>query len=62
MGDEKNLAYAISRLLDNHELALSLAANGNEVVKKLATKAETLLLYKASWEQALIHGQKRFNT
>ncbi|OGZ12840.1 MAG: hypothetical protein A2942_03015 [Candidatus Lloydbacteria bacterium RIFCSPLOWO2_01_FULL_50_20] len=62
VGDEKNLAYAISRLLDNHELALSLAANGNEVVKKLATKAETLLLYKASWEQALIHGQKRFNT
>lgn len=55
--DEGALADAIKRLLDNHELALTLAANGNAEVKKLVTKAETLLLYKASWEKA-VHGRQ----
>lgn len=53
VGDEKMLAHAIGRLLDNRELALTLAANGNAEVKKLATKAETLMLYKTSWEKAV---------
>lgn len=51
--DEKALARAIIRLLQNHELALTLGANGNMAVKKLATKAETLMLYKTSWEKAV---------
>ncbi len=58
VGDEKALAYAIGRLLDNHTLALSLAGNGNVAVKRLATKAETLILYKTSWENALRHARK----
>ena len=60
--DEQALAHAIGRLLTDHELARKLAANGNAEVKKLATKAETLMLYKTSWEQALFHGRKRLKT
>jgi glycosyltransferase involved in cell wall biosynthesis len=52
VGDEKALAQAIARLLDNRELARTLAANGALAVKKLATKAETLMLYKSSWAQS----------
>lgn len=53
VADEPALAYTINRLLGNHELALTLAANGNAEVKKLATKAETLMLYKTSWLNAV---------
>jgi glycosyltransferase involved in cell wall biosynthesis len=59
VADEKALAYAIDRLLGNREFALNLAANGNAAVQKLATKAETLMLYKTSWEQALAHGNQK---
>ncbi|OGZ07611.1 MAG: hypothetical protein A3D65_03700 [Candidatus Lloydbacteria bacterium RIFCSPHIGHO2_02_FULL_50_13] len=52
VGDEKALARAVLRVLNNRELALSLAGNGNMAIKKLATKAETLMLYKTSWEKA----------
>lgn len=53
VADEQALAYALNRLLGNHQLALTLAAQGNAEVKKLATKAETLMLYKTSWEEAV---------
>jgi glycosyltransferase involved in cell wall biosynthesis len=53
VGNEKVLIHAIERLLDNNVFALSLAARGNLEVKKLATKAETTMLYKSSWEHAL---------
>lgn len=59
VGDEEALAYAIGRLLRDHELALHLATNGLAEVKKLATKAGTLMLYKASWEHALNAGKQR---
>jgi len=59
VGDEKVLTHAISRLLDNHAFALTLATNGHREVKKLATKAETLMLYKTSWQQALLRGHQR---
>jgi glycosyltransferase involved in cell wall biosynthesis len=59
VSDEEAIAHALNRLIENHELARTLAVNGNAEVKKLATKAETLMLYKSSWEQALLHGQKR---
>lgn len=59
VGDEQALAYALGRLLTHHEFALTLAANGNREVKKLATKAETLMLYKASWEKAVRSGVVR---
>lgn len=61
-GDEDALAGALVRMLGNHTLAFSLAANGNLAVKKLATKAETLMLYKTSWEKAIHHASRRNNT
>ncbi|MDO8520737.1 MAG: glycosyltransferase [bacterium] len=61
VADEKALARAILRLLENRELALSLAANGNMAIKKLATKAETLMLYKTSWEKAVKQSQVTSN-
>lgn len=59
VGDEEALARAISRLLADKELALTLAVSGNAEVKKLATKAETLLLYKASWAKAFASANAR---
>lgn len=53
VGDEQALARGILRLLENRELALGLAGAGNLAIKQLATKAETLMLYKTSWEKAL---------
>lgn len=57
--DEDLLADAIDRLLADKLLRTRIAKAGRDEVKKLATKAETLMLYKTSWEQALIHGHKR---
>src|SRR3990167_1438553 len=62
VNDEKALAHAIGQLLDNHTLALSLAGSGNGAVKRLATKAETLILYKTNWENTLLHGEKQGKT
>ena len=59
--DEDTLADGINRLLGDEELRKTLRAAGKKEVKKLATKAETLMLYKASWEQALQNGHKRYN-
>ena len=58
-GNEEALAQAMSRLLDDRSFARILSTNGSLEVKKLATKSEALMLYKASWEQALLHGHQR---
>ena len=50
--DEQTLASAMLRLLSDHELRASLSKKAKEAVSKLATKAETLALYKKSWEDA----------
>ncbi len=62
VNDGDALAHAIGRLLgdhDSHELCLTLAANGNAEVKKLATKAETLMLYETSWAKAFTNANAR---
>lgn len=59
--DEDLIAESINRMLGDDALRKALKTAGKKEVKKLATKAETLMLYKASWEQALQNGHKRFN-
>lgn len=51
-GDEEALVHAINRLLEDAALRGTLSNNGREEGKKLATKEETLQLYKESWEHA----------
>ena len=51
-GDEQALEGAIERMLGEPQLRARLGAAGREEVKKCATKAETLMLYKISWEHA----------
>lgn len=53
-GDEDALFSACCRLLEDKTLADSLAQKGKEEVQKLATKAETLELYKTSWQRAYL--------
>jgi glycosyltransferase involved in cell wall biosynthesis len=50
--DEASLSSAMLRLLSDKELAKRLISSAKEEVKKLATSAETLALYKKSWEDA----------
>lgn len=57
--EEAMLASAIDRLLGDAKLRKAFGAAGKKEVKKLATKAETLISYKTSWEQALRNGHKR---
>lgn len=57
--EEGAIAGTINRLLSDAVLRKELGIAGKKEVKKLATKAETLMLYKASWEQALLHGHKQ---
>lgn len=59
--EEGMIADTIDRVLGDAALRKALGAAGKKEVKKLATKAETLMLYKTSWEQALRHGHKRWN-
>lgn len=59
--EEGAIADVINRLLGDAISRKELGAAGKKEVKRLATKAETLMLYKASWEQALLHGHKRWN-
>lgn len=51
-GSEEELVFALERLLSNNALRLKLSGNSLKEVKKLATKAETLVLYLSSWEKA----------
>ena len=50
--DESALIDALLRMLNDEGLRMTLAANAQAEVKKLATKAETLRLYKASWAKS----------
>jgi glycosyltransferase involved in cell wall biosynthesis len=50
--DEKALALAIMRLLEDTQLRTTLPSAGKEEVGKLATKDETLELYRRSWRRA----------
>lgn len=50
--NEERLAQAIIQVLTNDELRAQLVDGAREMISKLATKAETLELYKASWEYA----------
>ncbi len=50
--DEKSLALAIMRLLEDNQLRVTLLSAGKEEVRKLATKRETLELYERSWRRA----------
>ncbi len=56
--DEQTLASAMLRLLSDDELRSSLGQEAQKAARKLATKQETLALYKKSWEDAahLEHG------
>ena len=51
-GSEEELVYALDRLLANNALRLKLSSNSLKEVKRLATKAQTLVLYLSSWEKA----------
>ncbi len=53
------LAAALSCLLDDQQLRSTLATQGQAEVKKLATKAETLALYEASWKNTLKQYEKK---
>lgn len=55
-GDEESLVLAINRLLEDAVLRGALAENGKAEGKKLATKEETLELYKESWKHAYEKG------
>ncbi len=50
--DEKTLASAMLRLLSDDVLRASLGEKAKDAVRQLATKVETLALYKKSWEYA----------
>lgn len=51
--NEQALAEGIVRMLDDKEFCAIVTRNGKEEVTKCATKAETLALYRTSWEKAL---------
>ena len=51
-GSEQELVFALDRLLSNNALRLKLSGNSLQEVKKLATKAQSLVLYLSSWEKA----------
>ena len=51
-GSEQELVFALERLLSNNALRLKLSGNSLQEVKKLATKAQSLVLYLSSWEKA----------
>ena len=50
--DEQTLASAMLRLLSDNELRANLGQRAQREAAKLATKVETLALYKQSWEEA----------
>ena len=50
--DEQTLASAMLRLLSDNELRANLGQQAQGEAAKLATKVETLALYKQSWEDA----------
>ena len=52
VGDEEMLHLALRRLLEDNQLRVTLGLSGQEEVKKLATKEETMRLYKESWQKA----------
>jgi glycosyltransferase involved in cell wall biosynthesis len=52
VGSEDALLSALTRLLEDNSLRVTLAENGKEESKKLATKEDTLRLYKESWQKA----------
>lgn len=56
-GEESLLAEAIIRLLRDRELSGRLSQKATEAVESLATKEETLRLYKESWEKAVSKSQ-----
>ena len=51
-GDEEAIFNALNRLIEDNNLRVTLSMNGKEESKKLATKEETLQLYKDSWQRA----------
>ena len=51
-GSEEALTLALNRLIEDSELRATLSTNGKEESKRLATKEETLELYKESWQKA----------
>lgn len=51
--DEKALASAIERVLFDETLCKHIKEGGQKITRTLATKAETLRLYKTSWKEAL---------
>lgn len=53
-GSEEELVYALDRLLSNNALRLKFSGNSLNEVKKLATKAQSLVLYLTSWEKAFL--------
>jgi len=57
--NDEALTAALGRLFDDQQLRSTLATQGQAEVKKLATKAETLALYEASWENALKQYEKK---
>jgi glycosyltransferase involved in cell wall biosynthesis len=50
--NEQALADAVIRVLGDDTLRAAITTKAKEEVKKCVTKAETLRLYKASWEKA----------
>ena len=52
VGDEEALLLALRRLLEDNQLRVTLGSNGQREAKNLATKEETMRLYKESWEKA----------
>ncbi len=58
-GSEEALTLALNRLIEDSELRATLSMNGKEESKKLATKAETLELYKSSWEHAFLKAEPK---
>lgn len=57
--NEQALADAIIRVLGDTALCTVIIKNARAEVKKSVTKAETLRLYKESWEKALTHGKTK---
>ncbi len=53
VANEMDMANAVSRILDDKTLRTTILGNAKIEIKKLATKQETLELYKTSWEKAL---------
>lgn len=57
--NEAAFAEAITRVLGGAVLRATLIRNAKKEVKKCVTKAETMRLYKESWEKALAHGNAK---